>query len=654
MTGGVHKPGIDALDARGMIAGTECAEAMFCPGLAIKRSTAAVWLVRALDDAEPPAVSDSRFADVGADEWWMPYVERLAELEITVGCRAEPLTFCPNQPVTRAQMATFLVRAFDLQTAPSAGFADTKGSTHEASIDALAAAGVTAGCKVEPLTFCPNQPVTRAQMATMLARAMGDVPLPPEFSWSLPSHCSSSPPEDPHTDPGGGCPVWWSHLLDLEPSQEGITADDMRRSLAAALPNYVSGAADSLGRLPGRAREVIANTVTELAAADPLTAERIETIAAHLDGCTGYSHAAACALRNGINFVTAQGSGWWLQDVRTVSHEWAHLRDFRVAPGGGYAAQWCERMAQRASVAESTGRLVTHMALLEAASAAHDAPLVSGPGCAGALIARFAPEIGSHDQPGQILELSANAQAQVWMRRGYASAEARWWAAETAAGYPTETQPLARPLERGPLMEPPEPGGCDDFNDRDPELCVPDDCHDGMHEHPYRPNTRHYHRGGLEPHTHHRWHILVDGIAVPTDAARPAGTYCEYPDGRRVIGHYSGGERLGDAVSVGYVMFSPDGLWRMGGYSICIDITDPNHPRHDPDATNADSVAARQVCDGTSDHLWKPCDASGRCPTESDFNDGEYDGGWVTCGEAGWMGYYWEICRRTTGQPRAS
>ena len=448
--------------------------------------------------------------------------------------------------------------------------------------------------------------------------------------------------------------MWWSHLLDLEPSQEGITADEMRRSLAAALPNYVSGAADSLDRLPGRAREVIANTVTELAAADPLTAERIETITAHLNGCTGYSHAAACALRNGINFVTAQGSGWWLQDVGTVAHEWAHLRDFQIAPGGGYAAQWCERMAQRASVAESTGRLVTHMALLEAASAAHDVPLVSGPGCAGALIARFAPEIPSHDQPGQILELSANAQAQVWMRRGYASAEARWWAAETAAGYPVETRPLARPLERGPIVEPPEPGGCDDFHDRDPEVCIPDDCRDGMHEHPYRPNTRHYHRGGLEPHTHHRWHILVDGMAVPTDAARPAGTYCEYPDGRRVISTYSPSQRLGDAVNVSYVTFSPDGLWRFASYGICIDITDPDHPRHDPAATNADSVAAHQACDGTSDGVWARCGVLGSCPTESEFADGEYDGGWVTCGEVGRWGYYWEICRRTTSQPRAN
>ena len=70
-------------------------------------------------------------------------------------------------------MATFLVRAFDVETAPAAGFTDTEGNTHEAAIDALAGAGVAAGCNTDPLSYCPREPVTRAQMATFLARALG-------------------------------------------------------------------------------------------------------------------------------------------------------------------------------------------------------------------------------------------------------------------------------------------------------------------------------------------------------------------------------------------------------------------------------------------------------------------------------------------------
>ena len=50
----------------------------------------------------------------------------------------------------------------------AAGSADTAGNTHAANIDALAAAGVTAGCRTDPLSYCPDQPVTRAQLATFL------------------------------------------------------------------------------------------------------------------------------------------------------------------------------------------------------------------------------------------------------------------------------------------------------------------------------------------------------------------------------------------------------------------------------------------------------------------------------------------------------
>ena len=178
VTQGVHKPAIDALAALGVFVGTACGEAMFCPGDEMKRSTMAVWLVRVLDSKEPPSVDESSFADVVSDEWWLAHVERLAALEVTKGCLTEPLRYCPDESVTRAQMATFLVRALDLEAGDPAGFVDTAGNFHEASIDALAAAGVTAGCKVEPLRFCPDEPVTRAQMATFVARALGLVEVP--------------------------------------------------------------------------------------------------------------------------------------------------------------------------------------------------------------------------------------------------------------------------------------------------------------------------------------------------------------------------------------------------------------------------------------------------------------------------------------------
>jgi len=71
-------------------------------------------------------------------------------------------------------MAAFLVRALDL-TDTGAGdiFTDDDNSVFENDIDILATAEITRGCN--PPTndqFCPNEPVTRSQMAALLARAL--------------------------------------------------------------------------------------------------------------------------------------------------------------------------------------------------------------------------------------------------------------------------------------------------------------------------------------------------------------------------------------------------------------------------------------------------------------------------------------------------
>ncbi len=106
------------------------------------------------------------------NEWWMPDVERLADLQITAGCKTDPVRFCPYETVTRGHMASFLVRAFRLQRAETARFTDTRGNVHETDIDALFAAGLTFGCDQHPLRYCPGSPVTRAQMASFLNRGL--------------------------------------------------------------------------------------------------------------------------------------------------------------------------------------------------------------------------------------------------------------------------------------------------------------------------------------------------------------------------------------------------------------------------------------------------------------------------------------------------
>jgi len=104
-----------------------------------------------------------------------PSINAVAAAGITLGCNP-PVNdrFCPTRPVTRAEMASFLVRALSLPAASPTGFVDTAGSVHEATIDALAAAGITYGCNPPDNTrFCPTDPVTRGQMAAFLVRALG-------------------------------------------------------------------------------------------------------------------------------------------------------------------------------------------------------------------------------------------------------------------------------------------------------------------------------------------------------------------------------------------------------------------------------------------------------------------------------------------------
>ena len=136
------------------------------------RAIVDVYMEAPLHERDP--VEETRFADVDAADWRATYVEAVAANGIVSGCRADPPEFCPDWSVTRGQVAAVLVRAFNLEGADAAlAFTDIAGDAHEVSIRQLASAGVTVGCATEPLRFCPGAPVTRGEMATFLVRAMG-------------------------------------------------------------------------------------------------------------------------------------------------------------------------------------------------------------------------------------------------------------------------------------------------------------------------------------------------------------------------------------------------------------------------------------------------------------------------------------------------
>ena len=185
--GSVHEGAIEAIADEGITKGCNPpVNDLFCPQDTVTREQMATFLVRALG---LPAGSAS-FSDVGSSVH-AANIGALATAGVTKGCNPPDNTlFCPQDTVTREQMATFLVRALGLP-AGSASFSDVGSSVHAANIGALATAGITKGCNPPDNTlFCPTSPVTREQMATFLSRALDLDPItpPPPLPATSPSN----------------------------------------------------------------------------------------------------------------------------------------------------------------------------------------------------------------------------------------------------------------------------------------------------------------------------------------------------------------------------------------------------------------------------------------------------------------------------------
>jgi len=136
----------------------------------------AVLLERGIHNSSfnPPSVGNSTgFGDVAPGYWAAAWIKQLAVEGITSGCGSG--NFCPDSPVTRAQMAVFLLRAkYGASYSPPGVGADTgygdvaTGHWAAAWIKRLAAEGITEGCGNG--NYCPDASVSRAQMAVFLVR----------------------------------------------------------------------------------------------------------------------------------------------------------------------------------------------------------------------------------------------------------------------------------------------------------------------------------------------------------------------------------------------------------------------------------------------------------------------------------------------------
>ena len=119
-------------------------------------------------------VPQTAFVDVPADAWYAPAVAWAVEQGITTG--TTPDTFSPDDPCTRGQIVTFLWRAAGRpEPKAAAAFTDVPADAYYAKAVAWAVEqGITLG--TSSTTFSPDDPCTRGQAVTFLARALGALP----------------------------------------------------------------------------------------------------------------------------------------------------------------------------------------------------------------------------------------------------------------------------------------------------------------------------------------------------------------------------------------------------------------------------------------------------------------------------------------------
>jgi hypothetical protein len=166
---------VEILLHRGITGG--CSGNLYCPGSASTREQMAVFVLVAREGAgyTPPACSaPNTFDDVPASSPFCRYIEELERRGVVSGCGGN--NYCPTQPVTRDQMAVFVLRTLDPGLNPPACttpvFNDVPASNPFCRwIEELVRRGVVAGCGGG--NYCPTTPVTRDQMGVFLSGTFG-------------------------------------------------------------------------------------------------------------------------------------------------------------------------------------------------------------------------------------------------------------------------------------------------------------------------------------------------------------------------------------------------------------------------------------------------------------------------------------------------
>lgn len=175
--GNRHEPRILCLADLGVTQGL--ADGTYGPRDRVTREQMATFLVRMIEKGAGTTLPTGQvsFIDPGSSAHTVN-IAKLAETKITLGVGDG--RFDPQGDISRGQLSSFLVRALsylgtgdalDASSPPAATvspFSDVRGGAHGDAIDRLNAQGIIGGHTDG--TFAPNDPVTRAQMASFLTQ----------------------------------------------------------------------------------------------------------------------------------------------------------------------------------------------------------------------------------------------------------------------------------------------------------------------------------------------------------------------------------------------------------------------------------------------------------------------------------------------------
>ena len=139
---------------------------------------AALALLLGLAAMAPAPAQAASFRDVPSGQWYTSWVDQASDQGLMSGF-TDPATgrptgyFGPDEPLTRAQVATVLWRMAGGPSSGHASFPDVeRGSWYDAPVAWCVKAGVVTGYTSGPDRGCfrPDRPVTRQELATMVHR----------------------------------------------------------------------------------------------------------------------------------------------------------------------------------------------------------------------------------------------------------------------------------------------------------------------------------------------------------------------------------------------------------------------------------------------------------------------------------------------------